>query len=317
MSAPPAVTLRVVAKKAKVALATASKSLNGDPSVRDYLRERVLNVAASLGYRINPLARAMAIRSTNLVTLSVFELENPFYGRLADRLTNQLATIGMGSVFCARTDQVVAFNTGFCAAGSILISPTADDVNQIAAQHPVVTIQSQQPREQKAPDVALDVDAAYRELTRRVLASGRRRIACYSIRQAHDWRGKFAVVKATAAMAGHATIELPDAILESSEALAQLLRERPGTVDALFTRNDLDAAKLLTVLHAAGVRVPEDVLLIGCDGMIPLPGVWSATADVGAMADATIALLKRAMDGGSTKRCEVLQMPLRTPGWSA
>jgi DNA-binding LacI/PurR family transcriptional regulator len=317
MNAPPPVTLRVVAKKAKVALATASKSLNGDPSVRDYLRERVLRVAASLGYRINPLARAMATRSTNLVTLSVFELENPFYGRLADRLTHELAAIGMGSVFCARTDQVVAFNTGFCAAGSILISPTADDVNQIAAQHPVVTIQSQQPSEQQAPDVALDIDGAYRELTRRVLASGRLRIACHSVRQASDWRGKFATVKAAAAAAGHATIDLPDAILESPEALAQLLRERPGTVDALFTRNDLEAAKLLTVLHAAGVRVPEDVLLIGSDGMIPLPGVWTATADIAGMATSAVAMLKRSIDGDSSKRCEVLQLPLRTPGWSA
>jgi hypothetical protein len=53
------------------------------------------------------------------------------------------------------------------------------------------------------------------------------------------------------------------------------------------------------------------------DGTIPLPGVWTATADIEALADATVALLKRSIDGGSTTRCEILQLPLRTPGWSA
>jgi len=309
------VTLRVVAKKAKVALQTASKSLNGDPSVREYLRERVFKAADSLGYRLNPLARAMATRSTKLVTLSIFELENPYYGRLADCLTQELSAIGMGSVFCERTDQVVEFNTGFCASGSILIVPTADDVNRIAAHHPVITIQTQEYCRQVAPDVSLDIESAYRELTQRVLGTSHTRIACNSPSKANDWRGKFGVVKQAMLSAGHQMVVLPDAVLSKPEVLAGYLVEHPGCVDTLFTRNDMDAAKVLVQLHKVGIRVPHDLLLIGCDGVVPLPGVWTAVADVTQLASLAVKGLKRQIDGDRRKELILLPMLLHTPSW--
>jgi DNA-binding LacI/PurR family transcriptional regulator len=315
MGRPPLVTLKDVAKRANVAIQTASKCLNSDPSVRSYLRERVLAAAQDLGYRINPLARAMVTGTTNLVTMSFFELENPLYGRLADLLTRELSALGMTAVLCERSDQVVAFNMGFRAAGSILISPTADDANRIAASLPVVSFDCTQWELQVAPDVNLDLTAAYSELTRRALAIGRRRFAFYAWPDAFDHRTKFTTVRTVLRQAGLDAIDLPAPCLTSPEVMAQWLSENPGLIDAIFCRNDIDAAKALTAIAERGIRVPDDILLIGCDGSIPLPGVWTAVIDVLDASKRLIELLLRQIGGDRSKESILLSLHLRTPGF--
>ncbi len=103
----------------------------------------------------------MATRSSRLVTISLFELENPFSGALADDLTRELSQSRFGSILCEQTDQVVEFNTGFCAAGSILLCPTADDADRVSAHHPVVTLQAQNHAEQQCTDISFDLLPAY------------------------------------------------------------------------------------------------------------------------------------------------------------
>ncbi len=312
MDRPPLVTLKDVAKRAHVAIQTASKCLNADPSVRSYLRERVMAAAQELGYRINPLARAMVTGSTNLVTMSFFELVNPLYGFLADLLSRELWSMGMTGVLCERTDQVASFNMGFRASGSILISPTADDVNLIAARLPVVTFDCTQYDLQSAPDVTLDLATAYTELTRRALALGRRRFAFHCSRDAIDRRTKFATVSQVLRHEGLVAVDLPAPCLTSPEALAQWLAGNPGMVDTIFCRNDMDAAKALTAVAARGVRVPDEVLIIGCDGAIPLPGVWTAEIDVADAAKRIIQLLRRQIAGDRAKESILLSLRLRT-----
>ena len=76
-------TLAQVAQKANVAIATASKVFNNDKSVRSYLRERVLEAAAELNYQPSMMARALRKKQTNIVTLGIMQLENPYFGALA------------------------------------------------------------------------------------------------------------------------------------------------------------------------------------------------------------------------------------------
>jgi DNA-binding LacI/PurR family transcriptional regulator len=308
------VTLRSVAKHSKVALQTASKSLNGDPTVRSYLRERVLKSAQTLGYRLNPLARAMATRSSKLVTLSVFELRNPFFGWLADTLTSELAKIGLSAVFCERTEHVVEFNTGFCAAGSILVCPTADDVNRIAANQPVVTIETQDQTGQVAPNVSLAIRDAYRELTTRALASGRRRVAFHCNPNGQDIHSKYRYVEELLREHGMDMVRLPEPAMISSLELADYLSHHPGIVDCIFCINDLEAAKVLTALSTKGIKVPDECLVIGCDGVISMPGVWTAISDVPQLASQAVSLLQAQLTGDRTKRNLQLPLELHTPG---
>jgi DNA-binding LacI/PurR family transcriptional regulator len=313
MPAPATVTLKDVARHAKVAVWTASKCLNGDPSVRPRLRARVLKTATDLGYRLNPLARAMATRSSNLVTLSIFELGSPFYGLIADHLTRQLDEIGLVSIFCANSDRVVEFNNGFCASGSILISPSALDVNRIAVHHPVVTIQCQDYEGQAAPDVSMDLATAYRELTQRAIMIGRRRFAFFCKPVSAVFHTKFQSVMQVLLEHGLSHVPLPEEAMSSAASLASLLSTHPGSVDAIFCRTDRETATLLTALSACSIRVPDDVLLIASDGTISLPGVWSAVADVEGLVSEAVRLLRSQLSGSRTKESVVVSVPLSTP----
>lgn len=84
MSGPRRVRLEDVADAAGVSKSIASRVLNGDPtvSVRDETRMRIATVARQLGYRPNPLARALATTGTGAVALLVPAFENPAYAQL-------------------------------------------------------------------------------------------------------------------------------------------------------------------------------------------------------------------------------------------
>ncbi len=146
-----------------------------------------------------------------------------------------------------------------------------------------------------------------------MVASGRRRIAIHCLASGFDMRHKSRVVAETLRESGLAAVPLPVPATASAKELAMFLRDNRGAFDAVFCRNDLVAAGVLTAILALGLRVPEDVLVIGCDGQIPLPGIWTAFADHRAMAKMAIGHLQRQIDGDCSKRSVRLQLELRTP----
>ncbi len=145
---------------------------------------------------------------------------------------------------------------------------------------PIVTIMTKDFAGQNAPDVSLAIsERACIELTRRVLASGRRRVAfhCHpegsDIAQVADGRqgpARGGPVASRPERRGH----------DLGAGAGRHLAKRRDEIDTIFCINDLAAAAVLTEVMSIGMRVPQDLLLIGFDGVVKLPGVWTAVADV-------------------------------------
>src|SRR5690242_10445483 len=76
-------TIKDVAQRAGVSIATASRALTGHPNVSARAREQVLQAAAVLGYQPNQVARSMRRRRSNLIGLIVSTIENVFFTEVA------------------------------------------------------------------------------------------------------------------------------------------------------------------------------------------------------------------------------------------
>ena len=86
----PMVTLKDVARKAGVSMSTASAAIRGKDIVKPDTTQRVLEAASTLNYRINLSARALRSGKSDIFTMIVPDLENQYYAKMANAMSNVL-----------------------------------------------------------------------------------------------------------------------------------------------------------------------------------------------------------------------------------
>jgi DNA-binding LacI/PurR family transcriptional regulator len=301
-----AVTLGKVAERAGVAVDTARKVLRDDPSVRFYLRERVLKAVRELDYQPNLVARALRDKRLRLVPISVMELSQPYFGGLATSLSRGLVGIGMEPALCFNPAHLLRMSRSFSTSASILATGFDEaTIRALARRQKVVTIDSSLPPIANVGDVGIDFAPAYRAVFRKLGELGRRRIALSSSffheSRARGWRdAKFATALALLReggmrLAGPARQD----VFPSAHAFGEWLDEHPGGAEAVLCQNDIEAAHVIGEMAARGLRTPDDILVVGCDANCLLRGMWSVKLDTAWIADAAIRLLRRLLEGES------------------
>ncbi len=296
-------TLYDVAASARVALNTARKALQGDPTVRPYLARRVIEAAARLDYRPHTLARALKTRRLDVVPVSVINLHEIYFGELAEKLSNALIASNLEPILCTEPDHVFELVQTLNTCGSIFAYADFDQLSHpLARTQPVVTINAPFHRKANLGCVNADFEGGFRRAAQAVLSRGRKRIAVLSeifhkIAYKNWPFDKFRAVERTLAEASVAPVRpVGEPCFETLGRLIETLAE--GTeIDAVFCENDLWAARLFGALAARGVRVPDDVLIIGCDAGLILPGCWSVKIPIGDLAAQAVATLRRLLAG--------------------
>ncbi|TDC24381.1 LacI family transcriptional regulator [Streptomyces sp. 8K308] len=286
-------TLEAVAAHAGVSRATVSRVVNGTPGVRPELRERVRRSVAALGYVPNSAARSLVTRRTGAVAVVIAEPDtrvfaDPFFAqqlrgighRLAAEDTQLLLMLLEGRDDYDRIDRYLA---GGHVDGALMFSLHADDpLPAMAAASGLPTVFGGRPG---WADAARDPGLLYvdtdnrdgaRQAVRHLLAGGRRRIAVIT--------GPLDQTSAADRLEGYLEalgLARPDPALLArgdftaaggERAMAELLAHSPGP-DAVFAGNDLMASGALRTLRARGLRVPEDVAVVGYDDLEP--AAWS------------------------------------------
>lgn len=102
-SSPGGVTVFDVAKHADVSIATVSRALSGKRNMSEELRRRVLDSAEVLGYKVNLVGRALRQRKTSTLGLVIPDLENPFFSSLAQSISRSFSESEI-DVFVASAD---------------------------------------------------------------------------------------------------------------------------------------------------------------------------------------------------------------------
>ncbi len=299
-------TLGKVAKHAGVAVDTARKVLREDPSVRFYLRERVLKAARELDYQPNLVARALRDKSLRLVPISVMELHEPYFGNLATRLSRSLVEIGMEPALCFNPEHLMRMSRSLSTSASILATGfDAATIRALARRQKVVTVDSNLPPMSNVGDVGIDFRSVYRTVIQALRAQGRRRIALSSPffyeSRAKGWLdSKFSVVLALLRefgmeVAGPAGQD----VFPCARAFGAWLDGNPGGADAILCQNDIEASHVIGEMGHFRLRTPDDILVVGCDANCVLRGMWSVRLDTTWMADTAIQLLQRLLAGAT------------------
>jgi DNA-binding LacI/PurR family transcriptional regulator len=273
-------TLEAVAALAGVGRGTVSRVVNGSPKVSPQAREAVLNAIDELGYVPNRAARALVTQRTDTVALVVSESEQrvwdePFFAGIIRGISNGLADTGLQLLLAiaqsrAEHKRLEHYLTPQHVDGVLLGSLHGDDpLPRHLEENGVPTVLVGQP-------VGLDpvsrVDAdnrgGAREAVNHLLERGRRRIA--TITGAQDMGvgvDRLAGYHDALAAAGAANglIAYGDFSEDSGARGMRELLDLAPDLDAVFTASDPMAIGAMRVLKQHGLRIPDDVAVVGFD----------------------------------------------------
>jgi LacI family transcriptional regulator, galactose operon repressor len=271
------VTIQDVAAQAGVSVATVSKVINGRYGVSAATNARVQAVINDLGYEASLVAQSLRNHRTNVIGILVADLE-PFSTELLKGAARAIRGTGFELVVYSaggRTSDHVGWErrylsrlSGTLIDGAVLVTPTVVDVQYGA--HVVAVDPHAGPSD--LPTVDSDNLRGAQLATQHLLDLGHRRIAMLTGRpdlQSSKLReqGYLEALRASGvpADAGLLRVGGYDAVL--SAAAAHELLTGPDRPTAIFGANDLSAIAAVEVALELGLRVPEDLSVIGFDNV--------------------------------------------------
>ena len=262
-------TIRDVARASGVHISTVSRTFSAPHLVNVETRTRVLACAEQLGYRPNRAARALITGRTFNIGLIVADIANPFFPPLIKAAESQ-ARRHDHHVFVADTNEDAIAEEELVRAlakqvdGILLCSPRMSNslIEQLSREVPLVVVNRQIAG---LPAVVMDVAQGARLAVEHLTGLGHRDLALAAGPRG-SWTSKEIRRSATAAAraaGAELTIIGPNPPTEDG-GIAVADHVRPG-VTAVLAYNDLMALGLIEGLHARGLRVPQDVSVVGID----------------------------------------------------
>jgi DNA-binding LacI/PurR family transcriptional regulator len=269
-----AITTHDVAARAGVSQATVSLVLGGNPRARvaQATRERVMRAAAELGYRPNIVARGLVRGRSYALGVVVPDLSNPFFLDVASGVQRVAEEAGYAVLLCDARETSAARHLDQLRARQV-DGVVIDAVGAAAlpdgdpAGLQVVLVD--EPSE-RWPGVASDAAAAGRTAAEHLLALGHRHLAFVGpANEAHTFRMR---ERGFVARLREAGVPLSSerlrrclvSVADGQRAMRALLALRPRPT-AVFCANDLLAVGALKAALTAGVAVPGEMSIVGCD----------------------------------------------------
>lgn len=263
-------TIHEVAARCGVAASTVSRAFSRPERVSAATRERILAVAEQMGYRPNPIARALPSGRTKTLALLVPDITNPFFlglirGAEKAAAASEHTLVLADTEESSETEQVVLERLTRAVDGFVLASPRMSDVRlrQAYASAPLVVVNR---RVAPVPGVLIDSAPGTRAIAEHLASLGHERIA-YLAGPRASWsdQRRWRALQAVARQRGLHVVRLGplaptvDAGVAAADAL--LLED----VTAAVTFNDLLAIGVLRRLRARGISVPDQISVAGCD----------------------------------------------------
>ena len=309
-------TMRDVARLADVSVKTVSNVVNRFPYVSGATRTRVLAAIDELGYQMNFAARNLSLGRTGLIALAVPELSLPYFGELA-REAIRAAEVRGYTVLLEQTGglrerelEVLGSDRRRMSDGLIFspIGLRAGDAPELEVDFPMVLL-GERTLHSKVHHVAMANVAGARAATEHLLAAGRRRIALVG---SYDAEGAGAGSLRTrgfldaleAAGVQHDPARTGAAVVWTRSTGAEEMRQildRGAPIDAVFGLNDVLALGAMRVLFERGMRVPEDVAVVGFDDIddaqFSRPSLTTVQPGRRQIARTAVELLVKQLDG--------------------
>ncbi|MEC2071411.1 LacI family DNA-binding transcriptional regulator [Alkalihalophilus marmarensis] len=302
-------TIREVAKMAGVSVATVSRVINGNGKVKQATEEKVRGIIKELNYVPSAIAVSLNNKKSKTIGLMLPDITNPFFAELAKGVEEVAKENGYTVILCntngdlqSELDHLQVLEQKY-VDGIILSSHTLSysDVEHITT--PIVSID--RTLEGNFPSVTSNNFQGAVMAVRHLLEKGCKKIAHISgpqsIRTARLRLEGYLEVVGDLDWYTEALVADGDYEIQSGyEATRKLLQMNPE-IDGIFAGNDLMAVGCLKAIHFLGLRVPDEISVIGFDGInfskITIPELSTISQpiyDMGLLATNT---LLKAMEG--------------------
>lgn len=307
-------TIVDVAREAGVSFKTVSRVLNGEPNVRAETRTRVMEAVVQLGYRTNQHARSLRAGQSRLIGVFYSTPSRNYIGEIQIGALQRGNAEGFSIAFEHLPETAggsVLPRGGAELAGAILIPPLTEDAalmdSLIQAGTPFVRL-SHTVADGEVGHVTMDDEAAAREVMAHLISLGHRRIGFIAGPGSHPQSHlRETGYRASLAASGIALEENLIARADTFDfeaglrAADELLRQTPRPT-AIFASNDDMAAAVLAVAFRSGLRIPEQLSVVGFDdtplASIVYPALTTIYQPTREMASVAVGMLleKRASD---------------------
>jgi LacI family transcriptional regulator len=302
-----AVRLKDIARDLGVSVVTVSKVLRGSPDIGEATRKRVLKRMKELNYQPNMMARGLASGRTYTIGLVVPDLVHPFFGEFAKSLSGVLRGSDRALILASSEEDpeveqreirtllkrgVDVLMIASCQANLRNFYELGDD------RTPYILFDRNFPH-LAAHFVGSDDVLVGEMATNHLIEIGRKKIAHIGGRNSSPSRDRLRGYRNALAAA---KLTAPDSYVVSRERveesgdhvgfqLMQALLKLDPRPDAVFCYNDLTAVGAIEATLQAGLRVPEDIAVIGCGNLryanylrVPLSSIDHGTDELGKIA---------------------------------
>ncbi len=319
--------MRDVAERAQVSIRTVSNVVSGYTHVSERMRERVLKAIEELDYRPNPVARTLRTGRTGMLALIVPEIDVPYFSELARDVIKAAAEVGYRVMIDQtghdheRERELLMGEDRSMLFDGLLFSPLATKAElhamNGATRMPLVLL-GEHEFDGRFDHVAIDNVRAAHDAVSHLISLGRRRIAAIGTQPLEEYATPLQRTAGYESALRDADIE-PDPSYQKSAAhysrgdgyaAATALLNMSPRPDAIFCFSDLLAMGAMRAIFDAGLRVPDDIAVIGIDdideGRFARPSLSTVSLDTPFIAREAVRRITTRIDEPTSPAQEVV-----------
>lgn len=312
-------TIKDVAKKASVSVATVSRVINNTGYVNEETRQIVLKAIKELDYIPNELARSLFKKQSKIIGLIVPHLSTYFFAELIEALEESLASRGFKLMIFNAKDEIErekrymqVFNQ-YNIDGIILAAHSTQYKDYLDLNIPIITIDHTM--DEKVPSVTSDNETGAQLAAQKFVDTGCKKVIHLqgpSFLLTVQKRNKgFKDVITKAGIELH-TVDL--AFVKPDFSLIYNFIGHYEDVDGIFCSSDVMAVHALRALHKLGRKVPEDVQVIGFDNIelceLVTPNLSTIDQSIETIAEEATSTLVAIINKKDTVRHKVIPVKL-------
>lgn len=312
-------SIKDVAILAGVAVGTVSRVINKSGAVKPATRRKVEEAIQELNYVPNEIARNFKMRKSKMVALMLPSIWHPFFSELAYYIEDELDLEGYKLMLCnsGGKPEKELYYLEMLQQNKVagIVGITYNDIeNNVSNDIPIVSIDRH--FNKKITCVTSDNYEGGRLALRELVKAGARKPAFIgsvtSVYSETMNRREGFIQEAKTMGVEYVVYEKPDPVEDDDAYFNELLKEHHD-VDGIFAITDIFAAKYIERAGRQGIRVPEDVKVIGYDGIQDHPYfhplLSTIRQPVEEMARMTIRLLYEKIEGKDLEQ-QVYRLPV-------
>jgi len=290
-------TLKDIAKRSGVSLGTASAVINTRSWVKEERRRKVLQAVEELGYKPNQIARGLRLQKTNIIGLIVPDITNPFFPMVLRSIDDIARQHGYMVILCDSQEDyktgIEVFNVllekrvdGIILIGGIV--PRKELVKYLTDKHPFIVVIE---RDYNIPGIATVIVDAVKggySATKHLLDLGYSKVGIITVPMDDDYiQGSFGRFDGYKLALQENNISFNSSLVKQGDftfkggykAMQQFIKDTLP-VQAVFASNDLMAIGAMEAIREHGLRVPEDIALVGYDDIFEASYISPALTSV-------------------------------------